>query len=534
MFDVQHSSTLSLSALITRLRLAVRHGVLLWALGIFCAMEIGLLVAQVGLGLFREGEVGFGDLYVLHSVRRLIAGEPVYPGPSQVYPIPAAVVYGPGLYGLLGLPMRLLSTSNPFLVPRLTVALCFLLCSVVAMSLTRRLAQNRLACIWALVLSLAVAIERPWVIALRGDFPAILLSLASIRLLVSNVSGAWLLAGLLSGFALQFKATYVSACLTGIIWALMSRSWRRLIAFGAAAGLSSVGCYWIEGLVEPHMFANLSAIRHPLFEVKTLISTLLPNLLGEPVILLSLAGLPLACKGAHTKTVVLLYSGVALLVQTVGCLQVGANINYFFEPLIALLPFGGIAAASLTENGRGVQGRFAAMLLVLTIGFPGWIHSVRSLRDQFQEVRSWTARLREVRHILESHQVLSFVPDATYLSPDMTISEPYLLGYLAKAGSIDLRPLTERIANRQFDLVVTASHKQTWRGVPHIPALVQAAIDNNYEVMCDSPPTGIAFDLRGNLYVSPEGWRIYTRSAWDSRFAGLCDPITSTSHRRAP
>jgi hypothetical protein len=86
--------------------------------------------------------------------------------------------------------------------------------------------------------------------------------------------------------------------------------------------------------------------------------------------------------------------------------------------------------------------------------------------------------------VLGGYHIFSTVPRLALLDPAPVLTEPYLMSYLERVGKFDPQPILERIRNKEFDLVITASRRVSWRGVPHIAPDLRRAIEESYVPQC--------------------------------------------------
>ncbi len=458
-----------------------------FALLMFCVSSCVLTIAEQVANIDRVGEVGYGDNYILRTVLQFQKTGTIYDPPETSKVLPAASQYSPLVYILLAAPGRLMPLENPFIGPRLIEIAAFLFCVAAVASITRVLIPHVWAWRWSVLLALSTESMRSWIMQIRGDFPGIFFSLVSIRLLMARSRWCVPLAGAAAGFATQFKLTYVSAMVAGLLWLAAQRRWKAAAEFTGAAVAASLGIYYLFLLREPRMLEHILVLRHAVIkDYRALFGSIGLDVLREPVLLLGVAiTLPLIALRRWSRWWLLIgYLVISLALAAVLDLQVGGNVNYFFEALFALVPLAAFGALQLGRRPFGTAGLFLSGLLLFHIAAPNALSAFRSIRQGHGETASWNRHMAALRSVLQGNRVLSTVPTVTYLAPETVISEPFLLSILDRQGLIDLQPLRNRILDHEFDIVVTMAEAEKWRGVPNLPVGLRPAIAEAYRPLC--------------------------------------------------
>src|SRR5262245_56098664 len=353
-----------ISALHVRMGRAIGSHTVEGVLVLLCLINIPLLLGQIS-DLLLLNEVGYGDSYILYDVLNLQKTGVIYRDLSQEPYLPAQ--YSPLTYLMLSLPGRIVALDNPFLGPRLVVLAAFLLCVVIVISTVQTLIPTRLAWIWGALLACTVTSMWDWVLQIRGDFPGICFSLLAIRLLLSRSRWAVALAGVSAGLASQFKITFVAALGAGVLWLLMQRRWKDLAWFAVLGTMFSAGLYLLYSFREPRMLSQMLALSPGVLDVRGGLR-LMYQALNEPVVLLSLLGLPtLNFSTWRRRALVLIFAAMSFVVAELADLQAGGNINYFFEGLFALIPLAVLGVLRITALARQrlTVGLFVAALFVI-------------------------------------------------------------------------------------------------------------------------------------------------------------------------
>jgi hypothetical protein len=468
-------------------RVAGRFGSLATGVSLFLLLSFGslFLFASQFTGLLELDEVGYGDSYILYDVQHFQRTGEIYRDLSQPPYQPAQ--YSPLLYMIYALP-RLNLFGNPFFGPRLVALTAFLGCVALVISIVRTLIPARSAWLWGVLLATSLPMEH-WVLQIRGDFLAILFGLAAIRLLLVRSRYAVLLAGASAGFATQFKYIYLAALLTGLLWLLLRRKWKEFGIFAAAAAFSSAGLYLLFWLREPRMLAQMLSFSPGIPDVSGGFKLIL-QILKTPVVLLALAALPAIISRMWPRwMLLLLFLLISFGIGGLAAVQAGANVNYFFESLFALVPFAVLGTLRLLAWSRTRAGlaSFLAGLILIEWFLPRAELLLGFARFGPQAVAVENAQFRKTAAGLEGLRIFSTVPRMALLDPQPALIEPFLLSYMWQLGKTDMRPILERMSRAEFDIAITADNDMTWRGIHHITPQLRKALTLAYKPYCMLP-----------------------------------------------
>jgi len=449
--------------------------------------------------IFLHESVGYGDSYIFHTVEEFHRTGMLYPsiGPGN----PTPTLYSPMLYLMHLAAWSATPTSdNRYLGPRLVELLWYFACIYAAAVLTHRLVRVKSAFWLGILLAASYSVVIFWVLQLRSDFPAIACSLLALIFLTKQGRRSPFYAGICAGLALQFKIVFVAAAVSGCIWLCIHKRWRDLVKFAAAAAVVSVGLYAAFAKHEPEMLTQIlmmrKSVRHPPGVV-----VFLRQLIAEPGFVLAVAGmLPMASllltgRRRHVQ-LVMIFVIISLAAGTVGSLQAGASINYFYEALFAATPFAVLALLRLQTPRSGTAGLVVGLLLLTTHLLPGVAMTFRQLRSTASDIKSRNREYEELRVVLGGTRILSSIPDITALRPDPAIVDPYLLSYLSMTQGADLSLMITRLNLKYYDVVVTQPADYSWRGIPQLVPSLRTAIVGNYIPYCL---------LRDSLFHMPDG-----------------------------
>jgi len=436
--------------------------------------------------LFVLEEVGHGDSYILYDVMHFQKAGVIYRDPSQPPYLPAQ--YSPMVYVLYSLPGRVAVSENPFVGPRLLVLTSFALCVAVVISIVCTLLP-RWAGAWGALLTCSVASMGGWVLQLRGDFPGICLNLLAIRLLLSHSRLGVPLAGVCAGLAMHFKMTLVAGLAAGSVWLLAQRRWRDLAEFAALGTISSAGLYLLFFAREPRMLSQMLALSPGVVDVSGWLK-LIRQAGSEVVVPLAILGLSSVAFRGSRWALVAAFAAISSVLAGLLELQAGGNVNYFFEALFAAVPLAVLGMIRFIALGRRQEiiavGGTAIFLVLFCL--PRTSDAYGRLRARLEggsnSVTSRNQAFRMLEQVLRGHRIFSTVPRLALFDPAPALTEPYLLTYQQRLGKFDPRPILKRVHNSEFDVVITAAKRESWRGLPHIAPDLRDAIAAAYQPYC--------------------------------------------------
>lgn len=460
-----------------------------------------LLIGEEGSRLFQLNEAGYGDSYILYDVLQFQKTGIVYRDLSQPPYLPAQ--YSPLVYLLYSLPGWVVNSANPFIGPRMITIAAFLICLGIVTSIVRVLIPIRHVWIWSVLLVGATASMSRWLLQLRGDFPGIALSLLAIRLLLSGSPWRVPIAGVCAGLAIHFKITFVAASVAGTFWLLLRREWRNALSFAGLAAVSSLGLYLLYAIREPRMFSHMLALAPGVVDAKGSFH-LMRDAVGELLVPLALLSLSMITWRMWRRcSLIVIFAVTSFVIARLTSLQAGGNVNYYFELFFGIIPLAVLGALRLISMSRRnvAIGFIASALLGIYFLTPAVARVYFRLTVPPPNFIA-NETLSNVEGALSDHRILSTVPRLAIIDPNPTLTEPYLLSYLHRLGKADLQPLTERIDRNEYDVVITRTTRQSWRGIPHIEPELQKAIAASYQPWCAIG--GVLFHFPRTTRVSTE------------------------------
>lgn len=444
-----------------------------------------VLLALHASNLFVLDEAGYGDSYILYDVLQFQKTGEIYRDLSQPPYLPAQ--YSPMVYVLYSLPGRIAVSENPFVGPRLVALTSFALCVGMVISIVRTLLPRAWG--WGLLLTCSIGSMGAWILQLRGDFPGILLSLLAIRLLMSSSPGALPLAGICAGLAMHFKITFVAALAAGALWLLAQRRWKDLATFAVLGGITSAGLYLFFYAREPRMLSQMFALSPGIVDVSGCLK-LMRQAGSELVVPLAILGLSSVAFRGPRWTLLATFAMVSFAIAGVFDLQVGGNVNYFFEALFTVVPLAILGVIRLMGLARrhATVGVAAIALMVTYFCIPRTLGAYERLRGRFESgpdsVNLRNQAFRTLEQTLQGRHIFSTVPRLALIDPAPALMEPYLLTYQERLGKVDPRPVLDRIHSSEFDVVITLPYPGSWRGLPHISPNLRTAIAASYRPHC--------------------------------------------------
>lgn len=455
-------------------------------LALFCLTSILVLAVQQRTRIFQLSEVGYGDSYLLYDIQHFQNTGTIYRDLSKPPYLPAQ--YSPLVYALYSLPARMIQTKNPFIGPRLIVLLGFLLCIAAVSSIAKALIPHRWVWFWAILLAASIGCMREWIPQVRGDFPGIFCNFLAIRFLVGRSKWAAGVAGLCAGMATQFKFTFVAALAAGALWLIWRAEWRRLACFAAGGTAFSAGLYFLFWLCEPRMIPQILALSPGIWDLPGALN-LIYRSLSEPALLLALLAIPIPLGiriGGSKWGLLVLFAMLSLLVGSVTAMHVGANINYFYEGLFALIPAAVLGVFRITIWTRRHPGIavFVVVLCLVQLVKPIAAQLRSAIRSEPAAVRSNDEQLSKLQSALAGHPMLSFIPRLALFDPDPPLMEPFLLTYSERMRKFNPAPILEGLQEHRFDLVITPAEFRSYRGIAHVAPDLHHAIAADYTPWC--------------------------------------------------
>jgi len=419
------------------------------------SVVIGTLL---GLASFRD--VGYPDSAILLRIDQFLLTGQIYHDPDA--PPYLVTVYGPLTYAIHAIPYKLaqLIHISPAILVRFAIVIELCFCIFFINRISRKIYDSSTIAKFSSFLAVSSVPLAFWATQIRGDFLALAMSLLSVYLFV--LSTKWreiVLSAMCAGIALIIKQTFFSAPISVAIWLIYKRRFMHSFLWSTCVVLTVVAGYSYFYINEPLMLSNILILQQPIIEYKEAL-LILWDAASHPVVPFAMIGLFLSrWKRAQNGVFLLFYCIVAWLVAIVTVLQVGGNINYFWEPLMASAIFAGSAMYEMLQ-GRKVYNKFTAGILLVWL-----LLSVKPML--FQQHFFWGTcyakvgegvinRQRWVRFFdtISGKYLLSTSPDITILSKIPEIPDPFLNATLGLSGKWSSQPVVSRLESGAYDLVV--------------------------------------------------------------------------------
>ena len=422
---------------------------------------VGALCTAVGtaLGLANFKDVGYPDSATLLRIGEVIRSGHIYPDSDR--PPYLVTIYGPLTYVLLAVPYRLAQAAGitPQVLVRLGIVGALCLCVLLIFLISRRLYSSRpIAWLCALFAVSALPLAS-WTTQIRGDFLALALSLLSLYwlLLTNGRSPQAIGAAVCAAIALLVKQTFFAVPIAIVSWLIYRRRYKDAVLWATGVALTVVGGYSIVWWREPLMLKHIAALRHPVLEYRQALF-ILWNALSQPVMPLAAIGGFLALwKRTPERLLLLIYCIVAWLVASLTILQVGGNINYFWEPLMASAVLAGPGLCELQRKASRTPILVTAVLFVLLLFVPLLRQELDYLGISYANMSDYQVRKTKWQSFVSTvsgRRLLSTFPDVTVHSMSPEIPDPYLNSVLELRGRWNSGPVVAQINAGMYDLIV--------------------------------------------------------------------------------
>lgn len=472
------------------------------------------IVAGTALGLANFRDVGYPDSAALLRIREVARSGYIYPDFNR--PPYLVTLYGPLTYALLAIPYRLAEAAGipSQVLVRLGVVggVCF--CVVLVFLISRQLYCSRPVA-WLCVLFAVSAFPMAfWTTQIRGDFLALQFSFLSVYLfLLANGRPQMISSAICAGIAPLFKQTFLALPIAVISWLVYGRRYKEAGFWATGFALTVVGGYAVVGWREPLMLKHIAALRHPVLEYRQALDFLW-NAASQPVVPFATIGAFLALwKRAPERILLLIYCAVAWLVAILTIPQVGSNMNYFWEPLMASAVLAGPGLCELQRKANRTPILVTAMLFVLLLRsfLPMLQRELTYLWVCYRNASDYQARKMTWESFVSTvsgRRLLSTVPDLTFQSTTPEIADPYLNSVLELRGAWDSSPVVAQIDAGVYDLIVIRKGQaeeayKGYRGVRFWSDGKLGALRRTYGLACVLDDVEVWLPRRGSGDILP-------------------------------
>jgi hypothetical protein len=360
-------------------------------------------------------------------------------------------LYGPVHYQLGAWALKFSGKAGSLVPGRLLSVLALALAMVALWRLIRRgLGLSAPDALFGLLLPLGYLPVLIFAPQNRVDTFAIAASLWGLSILAEGRRWSPFVAGAFFVLAVFTKPTAIAAPVAAFLWLLARREFRG--AIGLAATCSLVGGMWLVAL---------NAATNGAFLAATAFNGVYPFALGgfTKAVQLALAAAPVPLLVGLALASVVSRGGVERLaagyfllafflsLATVG--KVGANLNYFIEPGLAMAPLAALAWNRYATTLPGASVAVAAMASLLLVSAP----RVAS------EWRGRTERVgveKTLSPILAGKKVLTMeIVSVLRAKGTNVVNDPCIFAFLPRSGKWDETALLGDLRNGRVDLVLS-------------------------------------------------------------------------------
>lgn len=243
------------------------------------------------------------------------------------------------------------------------------------------------------------------------------------------------------------------------------------------------------------MVSQMLSVFPPVRDIRGCLILIL-KVFREPVVLLALSAMPFIIFRPWPRwRLLVIFSVFSFFLASISAVQVGANVNYFFETLFALTPFAVLGAFRLIDwsHRRAGLALSAVVLTVVLYALPVLFNNggyARRYDIDPRKVALLNRHFRMTEAVLGGRHILSTNPRIALLDPHPVLVEPFLLSHLRRLGKFDPAPLLSSIRNYEFEVVdvdteLRENEKYGWRGVGRLEGDdFKVAIETAYRPEC--------------------------------------------------
>lgn len=473
---------------------ALRHQSILSGCVIACLLA-GAFSVVIGtvLGITSFTDVGYPDSANLLRIGDVLRSGHLYPAFDR--PPYLVTLYGPLFYVVLAVPYGLAQAAGitPELPVRLGVVGALCLSVLIIFGISRRLHGSRSVAWLCVLFGVSVFPMASWTTQIRPDFLALGFSLLSIYLChLTNDSPRAVASAISAGSALLVKATFVAAPIAIVGWLIYRRRYKEAVVWITAFVLTAVGGYALAWWREPLMLQHIAALRHPIFEYRAALFYLWIALSQPVVPFAALGGFLALWKRSSEGLLLAVYCIVAWIVAILTAPQVGSNINYFWEPLLAAAALAGPGLSELQRKAKQAPLLVTPIVMIVILGsfLPTLWHESGFLRQVDRSVSEY--QLRKVKwdafvSAISGHKFLSTFPAVTFYSVNPELPDPFLNSVLERSGQWNSGPIVAQINEGAYELVIIGKGDDEivrFRGISLWNKQMREAMKRAYRLAC--------------------------------------------------
>ena len=437
-----------------------RHSLFTGAVVVLLLTGTLCITVGTGLGLASFRDVAYPDSATLLKIREFVRSGHMYSDINR--PPYHLALYGPLTYVLLAIPYGLAQSLgvSPQIFVRLGIIGALSCCVLLIFLVSKRLFSSRPIAWLSVVFSLSALPLAIWTAQIRGDFLGLAFSLLAIYLfLLKEGRPQSIGAAISAGIAVLVKQTFLAVPIAIICWLAYSRKYKQAAAWALCFAFTVAGGYGIVWLREPLLVQHLAAVRHPIFEYRYALA-IIWHAVAQPVTPFAVLGGALVLRKRIPEQVFLvIYCVVAWGMAILTIPQVGGNINYFWEPLLASAVLAGLGLYELQRKQDQTPLLVTAMLvfLLLRASLPMLRQELDYLGKCYTNFSDFQARKTKweaFASAVSGRRLLSTIPDVTALSTIPEIPDPYLNATLELRGQWNSAPVLAQMDADVFDLIV--------------------------------------------------------------------------------
>jgi|GEM_PF-1207811 len=462
----------------------------LWPLGLLLWLSVVLFGLSVASRITSRRDLTIPEGSIVYSIESVSRGAPLYRdyrrAPYATSPYPPLYYLAsatPLVCGLAGTGIEAAYRSGR------AVTLVSALASLVMVALLAR--QTRASPTWAVGAG-CLAITCPWIVpwgfTCRPDFPALALSLAGLLVFLRNPTAPGALAAV--GWflmAVMTKHSSVSAPMAIILGTLMVRAWRPavtlLVSLVVGTVLTTLVVDWATSGLFLFNIMGANVTRPIWIQMAWHLSAFYLFFPGVLVLLGAMGIAPCLRHAGLPGRILVLYSLLSLGLAVTSSLKLGADRNYYLEPLFAAAVLSGRGMIRFEALGRRWRRSRAALLTVIAVASAPAIARTPELRLDL--IDGTTDSERIFRHLAPIKGDVLFGDSglAVRSGRPVLLLDIFNVSYLSDAGKLDMSLLLDRLERRQIAAVVlddrTPFRQSSW-GLLWWPRPLAEAIDRNY------------------------------------------------------
>ena len=326
-------------------------------------------------------------------------------------------------------------------------------------------------------------------------------------------------AAVCAGCAFLVKQTFFAVPVAIVSWLIYRRRYREAVYWAAGVALTVAGGYALVWWREPLVLKHIAALRHPIFEYQGTFSNLW-KAVSQPVMpFAAIGGFFALRRGDSDRALISIYCVAAWVVAILTVMQVGGNINYFWEPLVVSAVLAGPGLSELQRNANRAPMLVTAMLFMLVLRA-----FVPLLREEFGYLRTNYASVKDYQvrkakwdsfvSVVSGRRLLSTFPDLTLLSMKPMIPDPFLNTTLELQGQWNFKPVIAEIDGGIYDLIVigkgeAGTHQgYGYRGILSWDEGMWKALEKSYGLVCVFEGMEVWLPNHGSNEILPGLWKI--------------------------